>query len=350
MRRTGSALVVTLLALLLLGLLTAGALVVATADVTSARLHARALQVRLSAESAIRAVTAEWASARFDTLQAFRAIRIVVPDADSVTVSVEAVGSGRFILHASHPIDAASPRAAALVTTLPPDSLRTLFGAALRARGNITLGPNADVDGSADPSVPCEATSPAVPGVRIAADASMTSSPLARVNGSPPVRTDAPDTFALQVAGLPLSSLARLADFSVSGSVRPAPAATSGFCDREDIANWGDPSSSGECREFLPLLFAPGDLTVDGGVAQGTLIVLGTLTLRGGALVHGAVLAGQLAMADATVIGAVHVFGMGTTDVDATIRYSACALERAFQTRALRAPFRMHPRWWLPPR
>ena len=63
--------------------------------------------------------------------------------------------------------------------------------------------------------------------------------------------------------------------------VTPMPVTSGGHCARID-SNWGDPSSSAApCASRVPIVYAPGDLTIDGGVGQGALLVDGHLLIQG---------------------------------------------------------------------
>jgi hypothetical protein len=86
------------------------------------------------------------------------------------------------------------------------------------------------------------------------------------------------------------------------------PAAANGECSVGAPDNWGDPSRSGPCGDYLPLIHAEGNLTIGGGAGQGILIVDGDLTLSGGFQFTGAVVVrGTLIVegAGATIVGGV---------------------------------------------
>jgi len=70
----------------------------------------------------------------------------------------------------------------------------------------------------------------------------------------------------------------RLAD---GAHVTPAPATSANDCLRVD-SNWGDPSSpTSPCSARIPIVYAAGDLTIDGGLGQGALLVDGHLLIAG---------------------------------------------------------------------
>jgi hypothetical protein len=61
----------------------------------------------------------------------------------------------------------------------------------------------------------------------------------------------------------------------------PAPIVDGGVC-RADTTNWGAPTDSASaCFGHAPVVYAPGDLTIGGGVGQGVLLVDGRLRITG---------------------------------------------------------------------
>ena len=150
-------------------------------------------------------------------------------------------------------------------------------------------------------------------------------------------------------------SLTRSADIVLppNAAVTPGPNASGSTCQRGSPSNWGDPSPSGPCGTFFPVIWSQGDVTITGGVGQGILLADGdvrlaggaqftglivsrgdVITLAGGGTVLGAVLAGDLAGSPGhSVIGA-----------GSRIQYSHCAIDRALLGSAsLR---RVMQRWW----
>jgi hypothetical protein len=121
-----------------------------------------------------------------------------------------------------------------------------------------------------------------------------------------------------------------------------APTVVSGGCERGDALNWGDPTRSGPCGSYLPVVHATGDLAVAGGVGQGVLIVDGDLEI-GGALDYAGliVVAGRLSVTGA---GAKVLGGIVTSSADfsaagpTTIQRSSCRVRRALLAAAPLVP------------
>jgi len=79
------------------------------------------------------------------------------------------------------------------------------------------------------------------------------------------------------------TDLAAAADVRLAAGahVTSAPVTSGSSCVRVQ-SNWGDPStSSSPCAARLPIVYAAGDLTIDGGLGQGALLVDGHLLIAG---------------------------------------------------------------------
>ena len=79
------------------------------------------------------------------------------------------------------------------------------------------------------------------------------------------------------------SDLAAAADIRVGAGahVTPMPVTTGTSCARVQ-SNWGDPSvPTSPCATRVPIVYAAGDLTIDGGLGQGALLVDGHLIIAG---------------------------------------------------------------------
>jgi hypothetical protein len=128
------------------------------------------------------------------------------------------------------------------------------------------------------------------------------------------------------------SDIAAIADRTESGTVMPLPVANAGVCDTTAYANWGDPLQTGSpCADYLPLVFSPGDLTMNGGHGQGLLVVAGVLNIVGNASFTGAIVArdGLSIGPGARIRGAaISRAGYALID-DADVTYSPCSLARS---------------------
>jgi hypothetical protein len=158
--------------------------------------------------------------------------------------------------------------------------------------------------------------------------------------GNPPILEDSTVTLSRMTtfAKLGFADLQGLANHVVAGGVvRPLPRTEGATCITAAPDNWGDPyDGDGPCVEYVPLIYATGNLEVVGGRGQGTLVVAGDLTVSGGfefaglVLVQGAFrsrgignrLVGSVMVANTGLVR--NMVGGATT-----VRYSSCALDRA---------------------
>ena len=75
------------------------------------------------------------------------------------------------------------------------------------------------------------------------------------------------------------------------GTYSPAPATVGTACDLQTLTNWGDPGGSSlPCGDYLTVVRISGDVTLDGGVGQGILLVNGDLHITSGFTFHGIIL------------------------------------------------------------
>jgi hypothetical protein len=155
------------------------------------------------------------------------------------------------------------------------------------------------------------------------------------------------------------AQLVAMADKSVSGTLTHVRASTlvSGgvtTCNTADNLNWGDPSRlvpSGACEGYFPIVYAPGNVAVNGDQGQGVLLINGNLNIQGGFVFYGQIIARGTVKLTGT---GNHVYGgiMAANVVDSTstsqlsgnssIHYSRCALTTVFINAAAgtRAPQR----------
>ena len=121
----------------------------------------------------------------------------------------------------------------------------------------------------------------------------------------------------------------------------PAPALDgAGECDAARLNNLGDPSrffgAESPCADYFPVLHAPGNMRIDGGVGQGTLLVDGNLTIAGGARFHGVVaVGGVLEITDLSELHGAALASRVIVHGGSRVRYSSCAVERALRAAAM---------------
>ncbi len=377
--RPGSALLVVLVCMAITELIVAGALLTATRAAQNVRVAAAVTRARAGAEAAVRSGLQGWDLADFAGLPIggyapVAAASGVVPGGARHAATVERLTRDRWLLRGEATLAGASgalasARAAALLVTVPTDSLWLHFGAALTSGADVHLTSGSAVVGWAADTPPAPwtaATCPATaradmlrllgtvdrPGVALGPGGAV-AAPAGVVRGNPPITTASVHTDSAtfrRLGSLSFAEVARLADRIAGGTVTPAPAVRANACDATVASNWGAPlSQSHPCADLFPLLFAPGDLAVAGGVGQGILVVAGDLDLLGTTFYGAVLVAGRLRANGATVFGGVRAGGGTAGPADLRIDASACALGRAFaRAPALRRAHRPPGRWWLP--
>jgi hypothetical protein len=113
-------------------------------------------------------------------------------------------------------------------------------------------------------------------------------------------------------------------------------------CQTTNNRNWGDPlTPTSPCFGYFPIIYAPGNLHISGGVGQGILLVNGDLDIAGGfeffgpVIVQGGVsstgtgghIVGGLMAQDATL-------NSSLISGNSTVTFSRCAITRALQASA----------------
>lgn len=180
-----------------------------------------------------------------------------------------------------------------------------------------------------------------------------------RIQGAPPLRAESsaadPRLYHAAAGGAVAGLVARATITLPAGAVvTPSPVATNGVCDTRASGNWGDPNGASACAEHRPVIHALGDVTIAGGIGQGTLIAEGDIRLSAGATFVGLVIAGDDVVSligGGSILGAaragdaVRAAGDHSRIADGgTVRLSACAVQRALLAAApLR---RVRSRWW----
>jgi hypothetical protein len=220
---------------------------------------------------------------------------------------------------------------------------------ALTTRLGIAVTDNATIDGSDNVpggwGVTCPPPLPQVAAIVDSAGAVITTGPCTGqlcLTGTPKILTQssagmsAYNDFGTET----FASLAAAAGKVVSGSISgiapstiPGPPIT---CNTADPNNWGDAlDPSGTCGNYFPIIYAPGDLDLAGGIGQGVLLVQGNLSISGSFQFYGIVVVqGLVTATDGEVYGALLTASdggvpAGSIGGTAEIKYSHCAVDRA---------------------
>lgn len=360
-RRDGFALAVAIVAIVVIGALIAGVFFASTQEFRIGRntlLQTRALTAaELGLTSMANAPPAgQWNSATLSALAtgATSAPMQVLPGDGSVdTVRVTKLNDLSYFVVSegfagSSTAAQARRRIGALLTLqIPQINIR----GALTTRGQTRLGGSSFVNGN-DTSFAgwgCPAPGAAKPGIAIN-DSSLIDlnggcAGLSCVTGSPKVSEDplaADTTTYFKYGDTDWQQLAAHAS-KVLGSTTwtgLTPSFTlGGACNTADPTNWGDPlhvNVNTSCQDYFPIIYAPGDLKISGGVGQGILLVEGDLEVQGGAQFYGPIIVrGSL---KTTGTGGHFLGGVMAANVEldqntvlgnAVVQYSNCALIKA---------------------
>jgi len=334
--RRGIALVTVLYFLVIGSLASAGVFMVIRTMLRGASGVANGANLSATADEAVYASLATWDSPTRLRQQVGSTITLTAT-ASRADVRITRLSSQLFaiVADARDSSDRVARRVALLVR-LPV--VGPLLRAALVSAADVSLGPN--VRFVADSACGDSAAA----GIALAPDATL-SVDTSVTGRQPTVLRDsaaADSSTYLQIGGNSWSELAAAAEVRLaSGShVMPSPVVSGGLCTASD-GNWGDPtSSSGACGARVPVIYAAGDLSIDGGVGQGVLLVAGHLTIGGPFVFSGQIVVrgGIETLADnITISGAMYAWRArddsvmahgSTTSVElthqTTLRFSRC--------------------------
>jgi hypothetical protein len=161
-----------------------------------------------------------------------------------------------------------------------PDSVSS--SAAVSVGGPVSLGDGVIISGADDapPGVDsCPSPDSAIAGI---AAPFVVVSESAELLGAPPER--------LQATG-DLGAFDRYSERATlvlpRGAYSTSPATVGTSCDLQLSTNWGDPGGVGPCTRYFPAIRVDGDLTIEGGVGQGMLLVNGDLRVTSPFTFHG---------------------------------------------------------------
>lgn len=361
--RPGIALLLALVVLLFVEVMTAGMLALSTQTRLVTASHIRTARADAVARNTVQSVIATWEPRRFDTLAAGSFITVETrSEADeSSSLTLERVQQGAYVLRGrarvGGPLAFSTASAVAVVRSLDRIAVLQDFNAALTSIGATVIagGSWLTADPTTLPPAWSDALCPPLEPLPAPAALLVAAAPMVGdgVELAGTVTLDSllalPDSIAL--GGVKWSELEAIADRVESGSVSPGPTVEGERCDLAAPGNWGDPlRTEPACGDYFPLIYAPGDLRVTGGVGQGILAVAGTLTFSGEATFAGVVVAlnGIIIEPNARLFGSVRSEGDVTLIDSADLVYSRCAIARALTLTAAVRRAILQPRTFIP--
>lgn len=348
--RRGVALVVALIAIIVVGAMVTGLWASSTLEQRTDENSRRQAQAMAVAEAAAGEIVGNWNYGTYNNMAtgATSAVSGTSPSGTgSYTGNVTRINSQFFLVDVTGTDRGtkARQRVALLV------KLRLLtfdIQGALTTRGPGTIGGSVNIDGTdTRPWSSCPPAGPERAGIREpASDLNFIGacSGASCITGSPAVSHDAtvsdntffnygPDDWAA------LSASATILIPASSTLTGLSPSYTGSTCNAADQSNWGEPDEITiypNCRSYMPVMYAAGDLRISNGRGQGILMVNGDLSLSGNFVFDGIVVVrGHLST---TGTGNHITGGVLAANVDlendqvlgnAVIQYSSCSINQA---------------------
>jgi len=167
------------------------------------------------------------------------------------------------------------------------------------------------------------------------------------------------NTYFNYGGGISYASLAAMANITIAGGSTVngvGPVVAGGVCQTGNQLNWGDINRNlvtpGACESYFPIIHVTGDLKLTGGSGQGVLLVDGNLSMSGGFVFQGLIIARgnvDITGTGGKILGAVMAANVNLNPDNsvlgnASIRYSACTIVTALRSFAY--PVRIPQRAW----
>jgi hypothetical protein len=360
----GIALALVLFALVITAALITGVFVVARVEQRMGDTSVAAAQAMAAAEAGLETTVGNWDPA--DNSLAVNSTHTLPAAAagpyTSYSASILRLNPTLFLVTSDGQTRAASGavltrRQVGMLTRLISPLIR--MNAAITTRVGITITGSSQVSGT--DSVPpqwgatCPPPGAPAPGIRDSSGNVTTSGSChggSCITGVPQVLTDATVTTSsfTDFGSTSFSDLTAMANLTVSGTINGlGPVVAAGpppTCTTSMVSNWGDPLNPlSPCFSYFPIVYAPGDLTVDGGVGQGILLVGGNLTLTGGVEFYGPVIVQGAVLSTGTgghILGGL-MANNASLDVTSITGNSVVGFSRCAINRALNAASRVRP-------
>ena len=328
-RRRGIALVTVLYFLVIGSLASAGVFMIIRTMLRGASGVANGTRLSAAAEEALYAALAAW-DAPVRMRQPIGSTVALPSPSGGAAVNITRLSQRLFaILADARDSTEHTARRVSLLVRLP--FVASPFRAALVSAADVSLGPNVRLVGDSACGDGAAVGIALAPDVALSLDTSLTAPQPTVVRDS----AAADSSTYLQIGGRSWTELAAAADIQLVSDARvaPSPVVSGGLCIASN-ENWGDPTSpSGACAARSPVIYAAGDLSIDGGVGQGVLLVAGHLTIAGPFTFSGQIVArgGIETLADnITISGAVYAWRARGDSVIA--RDTASSVELTHQT------------------
>jgi hypothetical protein len=360
--RRGSALVLVLIAMVVLLVLSSGALFGSMQELRTSRTLAVQQRAQAVAEYGMNQQLANWTSTRNSLANgAIDSTVVIVQTGDTARVRVQRLNAKTFNVVS---IGRAAIGNGLLEAQRQTSMLVRVSSPTMKPLGLMTMWDDLQVQGS--PVLDGRNTPPpgwsACTGFPTTDTVAVAFNPahapqIQKANqtvGGTRANATAADTMSYYLFGSETwASLVAKANLTVSGSPNPSPTGSSSTC-TVSSTNWGEPNRGGGsivgCQNYFPIIYAPGDLSLQTGRGQGILLVDGALTIRGNFMFAGIIIVRDYL----DVAGTPSIYGaaMVRSEVqhdsniqgNASFYFSHCAVGQALSS--LANPTRTKARSW----
>ena len=359
-RERGMALFLVMIAIVVMGALVTGAFFAGRMDMSGGLGSSTGQQAGEAAEAGLSDIVANWpASYNAFGIGGDSVLgTVTVASGLRYTPTLTRLGGGLYYLRSKgERLDAAGN---VMTTRLLGSFLRLVYPdlgiqAAVTAKGNVTVGGNADISGiDTNPSGWTGCSAPSNKGgVRSNQTVSVGGS--ATVSGVPPIIQNDP-TVVDSIFQTPFNTLLPLATKTINpgnyNGLQPSITGSPAVCNTTDPNNWGEPYAPPtpgvvtQCQSYYPIIHATGQIKLQTGRGQGVLLADGDVELRGNFVWDGIILAlGQVKTNGSgnKVTGAVLANDAQLGDLTSfignpTVTFSSCAVARALINSATVSP------------
>jgi Tfp pilus assembly protein PilX len=358
----GIALVAAIVALVVIGAIVAGTFFVSTLEQKTAENSVDAAQAYQAAEAGLVKNVATWNTAN-NTLAVDGNTTIAQDSVATGTyfnVTISRLNSNLFFVRSVGTRNGTTQSLASILRTV---TVNPGVGAAVTAKGNVSVGGNADIDGTNTNPTGWSAcgTSPSMGGIRTSGTVTTNGNPT--IGGTPAkIQNDSSVTDALfqtpfnqfkAMATMSLAGSSGSGNYTVYNGLAPSTTGSPLKCNQADANNWGEPLRTGgytaECTSYAPIIYFGGNAKFTGGRGQGILLVDGDLSIAGNFQWVGLVIAiGQVKTGNGTanVTGAIMSQDANIGDQTSfsgtpVVSYSKCAIDFVLNSSAVARPLSM---------
>lgn len=358
----GIALVAAIVALVVIGALVAGTFFISSLEQKTAENSMDAAEAYQAAEAGIVKNVANWDTGN-NTLATDAGTTIAqdsVAKGTYFNVTISRLNSSLFLLKSVGTRNGTTQSLAMVLRTV---TVNPNVGAAVTAKGNVSVGGNASIVGvNTTPTgwSGCS-SSPDMGGIRTSGTVSTNGGPT--ISGSPAkIQNDSSVTDALFQN--PFNQFKAMATMSLPGGsgsgnyvtyngMTPSTTGSPLKCNQTDQNNWGEPLRTGtyvsQCTSYSPIIYFDGNAKVTNGRGQGILLINGDLSIAGNFSWTGLVIAiGQVKTGNGTsqVTGAIMANNADIGDQTnfsgtPVVSYSKCAIDYVLNSSAVARPLAM---------